>query len=89
MKTRTDIHGDLRRMMDGFVGQVFTEEMRQAIRLEATDIMNTAYDEGQAAMAHLICANKGTHICKISGEFDAEYDEDKCRECNREGGFMI
>lgn len=86
MKTRQDLLGDLRRTMEGFVGQTFTEEMRQRIRMDAAELMNTAYDEGQAAMAPHICSNHGTSHCSLE---DEEYDEATCRECNLNGGFSI
>jgi hypothetical protein len=88
MKTKQDILGDLRRMMDSFVGQMFTDEMRQRIRLEATDLMNTAFDEGQTAMAPHVCANRRTPDCKLV-EADEEYDLEICRKCNMDGGFAI
>lgn len=86
MKTRHDILGDLRRTMDGFVGKTFTEEMRQRIRIDATELMNVAYDEGQAAMAYLVCANAKSEHCPQSGE---DYDEAICRQCYLDGGFSI
>lgn len=91
MKTRHDILGDLRRTMDDFVGQPFTEEMRQRIRIDATELMNTAYDEGQAAMAPHICSNRGTSLCPMTEDCIAseEYDEAVCRECHLNGGFSI
>jgi hypothetical protein len=91
MKTRQDLLGELRRTMGDFVGQTFTEEMRQRIRIDATELMNTAYDEGQAAMAPHICSNRGTSDCPMSeGDLGAEeYDETVCRKCNLEGGFSI
>ncbi|MCG8400088.1 MAG: hypothetical protein MJA84_00660 [Firmicutes bacterium] len=51
MKTSYDILGELRQAMGAFVGQTFTEEMRQRIRVSAAELMNTAYDEGRVAMA--------------------------------------
>lgn len=91
MKNRQSILGDLRRTMDVFVGQVFTEDMRQRIRMDATELMNAAYDEGQAAMAPHICANQGTSYCPQteSGFTIEEYDPSICRKCNLEGGFSI
>jgi hypothetical protein len=88
LKTRIDLLSDLRRLMDDFVGQTFTEEMRQRIRINATELMNTAYDEGQAAMAHCICANAGTKDCPQE-EYREDYDEAVCRQCNLDGGFEI
>ncbi|NLV16057.1 MAG: hypothetical protein GXY50_02435 [Syntrophomonadaceae bacterium] len=91
MKTRRDLIGDLRRTMGGFVGQTFTEEMLQRIRIDAVEIMNTAYDEGQGAMAPFLCANLGTDPCPQREDCIAseEYDEAVCRECNLNGGFSM
>lgn len=87
MKTRHDLLGDLRRTMAGFVGQTFTEDMRQRIRVDATELMNTAYDEGQAAMTYHVCANAGNKNCP-QGECDEDY-EAVCRQCVLDGGFEI
>lgn len=91
LRNRHDLLGALRRTMDDFVGQVFTEDMRQRIRIDATELMNTAYDEGQAAMAPHICANMGTKYCRQTegGIAAEEYDEAVCRLCNLDGGFEI
>jgi ribosomal protein L32 len=86
MKTRHNLLSDLRQTMAGFVGQTFTEEMRQRIRMDAAKLMNTAFDEGQAVMAHHICANHGTDKCPMT---DIDYDETVCRQCNQDGGFEI
>ena len=91
LKTRNDLLSGLRRTMAGFVSQTFTEEMRQCIRLDATELMNTAYDEGQAAMAPHVCSNAGTDRCPQREDCisDEEYDEAVCRRCNLDGGFSI
>lgn len=91
LKSREDLLSGLRRTMAGFVGQTFTEEMRQCIRMDAAELMNTAYDEGQAALAHCICSNAGTDRCPQREDYiaDEEYDEDVCRRCNLDGGFSI
>jgi hypothetical protein len=77
--------------MNNYVGQIFTEEMRQRIRMETTDLMNTSFDEGQCAMAPACCANKGTDKCKFTEHDDVfgDYDTTICRQCNLEGGFDI
>lgn len=91
LKPRHVLLDDLRRTMAGFVGQTFTEEMRQCIRMGATELMNTAYAEGQAAMAPLVCSNVGTSFCRQTEDCIGaeEYDEAVCRLCNLDGGFSI
>lgn len=91
LESRNDLLSGLRRTMAGFVGQTFTEEMRQCIRLDAAELMTTAYAEGQAAMAPFVCSNKGTSFCRQAEDClcDEEYDEAVCRLCNLEGGFSI
>lgn len=91
LKTRQDLLAALRRTMAGFVGQTFTEEMRQCIRIDAAELMNTAYDEGQAAMVPHVCTNQGTSFCRQTEDCIGaeEYDEAVCRRCNLDGGFSI
>lgn len=88
LKTRHDLLSDLRRTMGELVGQVFTEDMRQFIRTDAAELMNTAYSEGQAAMAHFACANAGTERCPQEEGRDY-YDEVVCHQCYLDGGFEL
>lgn len=88
MKTRHDLLGGLRRTMSDYVGQTFTEVMRQRIRMDAAELMNEAYDEGQAAMCQHVCANAGTAQCPQE-EGREYYDEMVCRQCILDGGFSI
>jgi len=77
--------------MAHFLGQTFTEAMRQKIRADVTEIMNTAIDEGQAMMCPFCCENVGTSFCPQTEEAIAkiDYSVDVCRQCCLNGGFLI
>ena len=91
MRDSISLLDELRRTMDRFIGKVFTEEMRQRIRFDVVDIMNTADSEGQAKGAPWICANANTSFCRqCENEKPIEnYDYYICQKCSREGGFEI
>lgn len=44
LKPRRDLLADLRCTMAGFVGQTFTEEMRQIIRMDMREALNEVRD---------------------------------------------
>jgi len=91
MKTSADLLDGLRRTMVHFLGQTFTEAMRQKIRADVTELMGTAFEEGQCAMAPLICSNEGSSSCPqwTDGLALEDYSVDGCRECSMKGGFSI
>jgi hypothetical protein len=94
MKSSTTLLDELRRKMAGYVGKVFTEQMRQQIRYDASQLILNARDEGQSLLAPYVCGNSNTSFCpQCEGDEDGtrleDYDPDTCRECHANGGFTI
>lgn len=87
-----DSHTKLSRLREktaGYVGKIFTEEMRQSIRMDAAELMNMGIDEGQAMMCRYACSNANTERCPQNGGDGEEWETEIARQCNRDGGFEI
>ena len=91
MKTSKELLDDLRTFMRTKVGHEFTGDAAYKIRLDVTDLMNTAISEGQAMCLPLICGNAGTKRCsqQCDGYDVNDYDYQICRQCESEGGCDI
>ena len=91
MESSETILSNLRRIMDGYAGKVFTEDMRQQIRVVATDLMYAANNEAQASFMPFVCANRGTSFCSQTEEMisQSDFDPEVCWECHMNGGFTF
>jgi hypothetical protein len=87
MRTRNEILVELSRKLRAYIDQPFTEHVYDITRRIAAELMDVAYEEGQATMVPFICANITTPLCKLDAENgDAER---VCRQCQNDGGFSI
>lgn len=91
MKSSARLLSDIQKMMGNFVGQVFTEDMRQMITVDVLDATYSSYLDGQADIAPDICVHSGTNICSQSyaSKQSKIYNTDHCADCILNGTFSI